>query len=90
MINDTINQRNLHSTRSLRRSRDGMLGGVASGVATYFDVKPAYVRSAFAVLSVLGGGGLALYLAGWALIPEEGSDSSLAAQVFRRTTPQAS
>jgi len=48
------------------------------------------VRSAFVVLSVLGGGGLALYLAGWVLIPEEGSDSSLAAQLFRRTTRQSS
>ena len=90
MNNDTINQSRTNSTRTLRRSSDGVLGGVASGVATYFNVKPAYLRGAFAVLSILGGGGLALYLAGWALIPEEGSETSLAAQFFHRTTPQAS
>jgi phage shock protein PspC (stress-responsive transcriptional regulator) len=78
------------STRSLRRVNDGTLGGVAEGVANYFGVQARPVRIAFVVLSLMGGGGLALYLAGWALIPEEGSDTSLAAQMFRRTSTQTS
>jgi phage shock protein PspC (stress-responsive transcriptional regulator) len=83
MIDETINQRS--ASRLLRRTNDGILGGVASGVARYFHVKATHVRIAFAILSILGGGGLALYLASWVLIPEEGSDSSLAEQLFRRT-----
>jgi len=41
------------------------------------------VRIAFAVLSILGGAGLPLYLAAWALIPEEGSDVAIAEAFFR-------
>jgi phage shock protein PspC (stress-responsive transcriptional regulator) len=89
MKNNTFNDA-ISSTRSLRRVNDGTLGGVAAGVANYFGIQAKSVRIAFVVLSLLGGGGLALYLAGWALIPEEGSDTSLAAQMFRRTPTQAS
>jgi hypothetical protein len=35
------------------------------------------------VLSILGGAGLPLYLAAWALIPEEGSDVAIAEAFFR-------
>jgi len=34
-------------------------------------------------LSILGGAGLPLYLAAWALIPEEGSDVAIAEAFFR-------
>jgi phage shock protein PspC (stress-responsive transcriptional regulator) len=83
--NDTFKK----TARSLRRTSDGTLGGVAAGIANYFGVKTTHVRVAFVVLSLVGGGGLALYLAGWALIPEEGSDVSLAVQLFRRTPTHA-
>jgi phage shock protein PspC (stress-responsive transcriptional regulator) len=55
-----------------------MLAGVAAGVARYFGVDPTIVRIAFVVLTVVGGAGIPLYLAGLLLIPEEGSDQSLA------------
>ncbi len=89
MKNSTFNDA-ISSTRSLRRVNDGTLGGVAAGVANYFGIQAKPVRIAFVVVSLLGGGGLALYLAGWALIPEEGSDTSLAAQMWRRTPNHAS
>lgn len=89
MKNNTFNDA-LSSSRSLRRANDGTLGGVAAGVANYFGVQAKPVRIVFVVLSLLGGGGLALYLAGWALIPEEGSDTSLAVQIIRRTPTHAS
>ncbi|HEY6278166.1 MAG TPA: PspC domain-containing protein [Streptosporangiaceae bacterium] len=57
---------------------DRMLAGVAAGIARYLDVDVTIVRIAFAVLAVLGGAGVPIYLAGWLLIPEEGSEQSIA------------
>jgi phage shock protein PspC (stress-responsive transcriptional regulator) len=64
---------------ALRRPyQDRMLAGVAAGLARYFDVDPVIVRIAFVVLTVVGGAGIPLYLAGLLLIPEQGSDQSIA------------
>ena len=59
-----------------------MLGGVAGGLARYFGVDPMIVRIAFVVLTVFGGAGIPLYLAGLLLIPEEGSDQSIASSLI--------
>ena len=67
-----------------------MLGGVAGGIAQFFDVDVLYVRIGLVALAVLGGGGVVLYVAAWALIPEEGSDISLAQRILRRARGQAS
>jgi phage shock protein PspC (stress-responsive transcriptional regulator) len=67
----------------LRRSyEDRMLGGVAGGLARYFNVDPMIVRIAFVVLTFFGGMGIPLYLAGLLLIPDEGSDQSVAAALI--------
>ena len=64
---------------ALRRPiRDRMLTGVAAGLAEYFGVDMTIVRVAFVVRTVVGGAGIPLYLAGLLLIPEEGSDHSIA------------
>jgi phage shock protein PspC (stress-responsive transcriptional regulator) len=77
--------------RSLRRPDDTrMLGGVAGGIAQFFDVDVLYVRIGLVALAVLGGGGVVLYVAAWALIPEEGSDISLAQRILRRARGHAS
>ena len=63
---------------ALRRPYVGrMLAGVAEGLARYFDVDTTLVRIAFVVLTVAGGAGIPLYLAGLLLIPGEGSDQSI-------------
>jgi phage shock protein PspC (stress-responsive transcriptional regulator) len=67
-----------------------MLGGVAGGIAQFFDVDVLYVRIGLVALAVLGGGGVVLYVAAWALIPEEGSDISLAQRILRRARGHAS
>ena len=68
---------------ALRRSyQDHMLAGVAAGLARYFGVDPTIVRIAFVVLTVVGGAGIPLYLAGLLLIPEEGSDVSIAGSLI--------
>ena len=67
----------------LRRSyEDRMLGGVAGGLAQYFGVDAMIVRIAFVVLTVFGGAGIPLYLAGLLLIPDEGSDQSIAGSLI--------
>ena len=68
---------------ALRRPfQDRMLAGVASGLARYFGVDVTIVRIAFVVLTVVGGAGIPLYLAGLLLIPEEGSDQSIASAII--------
>jgi phage shock protein PspC (stress-responsive transcriptional regulator) len=67
----------------LRRSYDDrMLAGVAGGLARYFGVDSTIVRIAFVVLTLFGGAGIPLYLAGLLLIPEEGSDQSIAGSLI--------
>jgi len=64
----------------LRRSADDrMLAGVAGGVARYLDVDAMLLRIVFVVLTVMGGAGVPIYLAAWLLIPEDGTDQSIAA-----------
>ncbi len=64
----------------LRRSADDrVLAGVAGGIARYLDADVTLVRVIIAALALLTGAGVALYLAAWLLIPEDGADQSLAA-----------
>jgi phage shock protein PspC (stress-responsive transcriptional regulator) len=81
------------SRAALRRPvRGRMVAGVAAGIARHFNVDVTIVRVIFAVLTIAGFTGLPflgavplylagipLYLACWVLIPEEGSDASIAA-----------
>ncbi|HEU0166261.1 MAG TPA: PspC domain-containing protein [Chloroflexota bacterium] len=62
-------------TRTLERSADDRrLGGVAGGLAQYFDVDPTLVRVLW-LIAVPFTGGLALlaYLGLWLLLPEAGA-----------------
>jgi len=59
-----------------------MLGGVAAGIARYLRVDVTVVRIIFAVLVIMGGAGIPLYLAGWLLIPEEGAQQSIASELI--------
>jgi phage shock protein PspC (stress-responsive transcriptional regulator) len=68
---------------ALRRPfQDRMLAGVAAGIGRYLGVDPTIIRIAFAVLTVVGGAGIPLYLAGLLLIPDEGSDQSIASSII--------
>jgi phage shock protein PspC (stress-responsive transcriptional regulator) len=69
-----------------RPVHDRMLAGVAAGVARYLNVDVTVVRIVFAVLTVVGGAALPIYLAGWLLIPEDGADQSIAAGWFQPRT----
>jgi phage shock protein PspC (stress-responsive transcriptional regulator) len=67
--------------RPLRRPADDrMLAGVAAGIARYLGTDATIVRIVFVALVFIGGAGLPLYLAGWLLIPPEGSEQSIAGE----------
>ena len=67
-----------HSTAQLSRPvEDRMLAGVAAGIARYLGVDVTAVRIILAVLALVGGAGVPIYLAGWLLIPEEGAEQSI-------------
>src|ERR1700747_1253049 len=67
----------------LRRPvQDSVVAGVAAGLARYLGVDVMIIRLAFVVLTVVGGAGIPLYLAGLLLIPEEGSDQSIASSLI--------
>jgi phage shock protein C len=59
-------------TRRLYRSvHERVLGGVAGGIAEYFDLDPSLVRIAWAVLVLASAGAfLVLYIVMWIVVPE--------------------
>ena len=73
----------MSSIWTIRRSAtDVKLTGLCGGVARYWGVDPLLIRVGWALLALSGGIGLVLYLAGWLLIPVEGSDKALADDLF--------
>jgi phage shock protein PspC (stress-responsive transcriptional regulator) len=67
----------------LRRAYQGrLLAGVCAGLADYLAIDVTLVRVAFVVLTFLGGGAIVAYLACLLLIPEEGSDQSIAGSLL--------
>jgi phage shock protein PspC (stress-responsive transcriptional regulator) len=73
----------MSSIWTLRRSAtDVKLTGLCGGVAQHWGIDPVLVRVGWALLSLSGGIGLVLYLAGWLLIPVEGSDKARADDLF--------
>ena len=67
----------------LRRAYDGrMLAGVCAGLADYLAIDVTIVRVVFAVFTFLGGAAIPAYLACLLLIPEEGSDQSIASSLL--------
>jgi phage shock protein PspC (stress-responsive transcriptional regulator) len=73
----------MSSIWTIRRSAtDVKLTGLCGGVAQYWGIDPLLVRVGWALLALSGGIGLVLYLAGWLLIPVEGSEKPLADDLF--------
>ena len=63
-----------------------MFAGVCGGLGEYFGVDPILVRLVFAVLALLGGAGVGLYLAAWLLIPLEGDPQSVGEEAMAKAT----
>lgn len=83
------------SRTTLRRPATGrMIAGVAAGMARSLGIDVTIIRVGFALLAIIGFtgfalagiplalGGIPLYLACWLLIPEDGSEHSIAATML--------
>lgn len=57
--------------RLYRSSKSKVFGGVAGGIAEYFDIDPIIIRILFLVIALAGGGGAIVYLIMWIAIPLE-------------------
>ncbi len=57
------------SRRLYRSRKNQVIGGVAAGVAEYFDIDPTIVRIAWALLGMAWGTGVLVYLICWLVIP---------------------
>ena len=72
------------AVKPLQRSRsDRMLAGVSGGLASYFEIHPAFFRVGFVVLTLLGGAGLVIYFAAALVMPDEGKQDSIVSAALR-------
>jgi signal transduction histidine kinase/phage shock protein PspC (stress-responsive transcriptional regulator) len=68
----TITQLAAPAPPRLYRAADGrVVAGVAQGLATHLSVPPTRVRIGFALLAFFSGFGILLYLALWAVVPQQ-------------------
>jgi phage shock protein C len=63
----------MESKRILRSRNDRMIAGVAGGLATYFNIDPLFIRLGFALLALVNGVGIMIYMILWLLLPNEDS-----------------
>jgi phage shock protein PspC (stress-responsive transcriptional regulator) len=73
--------------KRLIRPRDGrMVAGVCAGIGDFFGIDANIVRVVFAALTVFSAGaGVLVYLAAWAVVPEEGESGSIAENYLNKS-----
>jgi len=59
-------QENLYRSRNKR-----VIGGVAAGLADYFNIDPILVRVIFIATTIIKGFGLLVYIVLWIIVPED-------------------
>jgi len=57
--------------RLYRSAKSKVFGGVAGGIADYFDIDPIIIRLLFVIIAFAGGGGAIVYLILWIALPLE-------------------
>ncbi len=67
-----------NGTKRVYRRREGrIVAGVCTGLAAHFGIDVSIVRLVFVVLTAIWGLGALVYVVAWAIIPEEGEDTSI-------------
>lgn len=69
--------------RIYRNQREKILGGVAAGIADYFDIDVAWVRLAFVLSVFLDGLGLLAYVIAWIVFPKDDRTGAQIEQVSK-------
>lgn len=73
----------------LYRSRENsMIGGVAGGIAEYFDIDVGVVRLLWVLSIFFAGGGVLAYIIAWIVIPEQPADDVRTPVVSDSPSPQ--
>lgn len=68
---------NRSGSKRLYRNPDGaILAGVASGLGSYFNIDPVFIRVIFVALTFASGIGLIAYIILWAIVPEANTPSA--------------
>lgn len=80
----------LGSEELIRPVEGRMIAGVARSLADRFGLPTLLIRAIFVVLAFGGGVGVALYLAGWALIRSEDEAETPAERMLRGTSGEGS
>ena len=57
--------------RLYRSAKSKVIGGVAGGIAEYFEIDPIIIRLLFVIIALAGGGGAIVYLILWIALPLE-------------------
>ena len=57
--------------RLYRSAKSKVFGGIAGGIAEYFDIDPIIIRLLFVIIAFAGGGGVIVYLILWIALPLE-------------------
>jgi len=71
--------------RPLRRGRDNcILGGVCGGFATRLGIKERNIRVIFALLTLIFGLGILLYMTFWLVLTRSGEEHSIIQQIFQK------
>jgi phage shock protein C len=60
----------MENHRLYRSFEHRVIGGVAGGLAEYFDIDPVIVRLIFVIVALAGGGGILVYFILWIVLPE--------------------
>lgn len=66
---------NQYPRRLFRDEKNGMVAGVCSGLATYFNVDVVMVRLVFVLLTIIAGWGVLLYIILWIVVPPAKTNS---------------
>lgn len=69
-----------------RSRRVRVFGGIAGGLAQYFNLDPTLVRVLFVVVTILHGFGILLYIILWIVVPEEPFEIAYKVKTDNQTT----
>lgn len=69
----------------MRRREGRMIAGVCAGLGDHFGVDVNIVRLIMVGLMVLWGLGALIYVVAWAVVPEEGEETSIAENLVNKT-----
>ncbi|WP_219460844.1 PspC domain-containing protein [Nonomuraea rhizosphaerae] len=74
-----------YNVKQLRRTTNGrIVAGVCSGIGEYVGIDANLVRVVLAIATLFGGAGVAVYAAGWLLMPEEGRNTSIVQDLLNK------